>query len=64
MGKRVSFPYVLSVRLSRDDADWLSRRARSLRLTDGSFARILIGIGIESIQKNPSLAIAGGIDCD
>ena len=64
MGKKVSFPHVLSIRLSGDDAIWLTKRAQSLRLTDSSFARILIGIGIESVQKNPGLVLAGGSDSD
>jgi ubiquinone/menaquinone biosynthesis C-methylase UbiE len=64
MGKKTCFPRVLSVRLSQTDAGWLSRRAQSLRLTDSSFARILIGIGIESVQKKPSLVLSGGADSD
>ena len=64
MSKKTCFPYVLGVRLSKADANWVSLRAQSLRLTNSSLARILIGIGIETVQKNPSLILSGGADCD
>lgn len=64
MGKKSSFPYVLSVRLSGEDGAWLSEKARSLRLTESSLARILIGVGMERVQNNPSLIFGGGADFD
>ena len=64
MSKKTCFPHVFGVRLSEADANWLSQKAQSLRLTDSSLARILIGIGIESVQKNPRLVLAGGSDCE
>lgn len=53
MSETASLPETLYIRLSKEDKDWIMRRAKTLTLKPTVYARMLLAKAVEIDKRDP-----------